>query len=260
MLRQFALAWMLLCSAALAADPEPAPLPRVVVPPKPFGPGSLPLPLVPRPVPVEPVAAPPEQASELSREAARLKAEREALVREREKLTHVTPVAAAADAAELARLRRRMAELFLTLKIDPSGRPRPPSSDDPPARPPRMAPDNEPSSERRLAPTATAKEDPFLLAQLQFRAGQYEASLAAFRRLDPESLSQEERVVVQFFGACCLRKLGKLEEAAAIYRDVADAREDDFLTECAVWHLSAIAWRRDVEKQLEEFRKLRRDR
>ena len=58
----------------------------------------------------------------------------------------------------------------------------------------------------------------------------------------------------------CLRKLGKLEEAAAMYREVADVREDDFLTECALWHLSALGWRREVEKQLAEIRKARPNR
>ena len=57
--------------------------------------------------------------------------------------------------------------------------------------------------------------------------------------------------------ACCLRKLGRLDEAAALYREGANAREDEVLTDCALWHLSAISWRRDMEKQLETLRERR---
>ena len=103
------------------------------------------------------------------------------------------------------------------------------------------------------------RTDPFLLGQAQFRAEEYEAALATFRRTDPEALSHEEKLLLQFFSAGCLRKLGKLEDAAALYREVADAREDDFLTECALWHLGALGWRRDMERQLAELRKARQD-
>ncbi len=99
--------------------------------------------------------------------------------------------------------------------------------------------------------------DPYLLAQAQFRAGQYQEALAGFRVLQPELLSLDERLLVQYLSACCLRKLGKLDEAVTLYREVADACADEFLAECSLWHLSNIGWRRDIEKQLAAIRAAR---
>ncbi len=97
-----------------------------------------------------------------------------------------------------------MAELLLTLKIEPPARPRTSTSDTSPIQPPQTSPNKEPL-DPLPAPTVTGKEDPFLLSQAMFRAGQFEDALAAYRRLDPESLGQEERVIVQYLSpAACV--------------------------------------------------------
>jgi tetratricopeptide (TPR) repeat protein len=195
--------------------------------------------------------------AELLRDLARLKEARESLARERDKLAKGSVAAALADTAELASQRRRLAELLERLDQKRSG-PVASPPDSPPVGPMRPSLVTKPPDPGPALVTST--EDPFLLAQAQFSAGKYEDSLAAYRRIDPDSLSHDERITVQFFTACCIRKLGKLEDAAVLYREVADAREDDFLTECALWHLSSLGWRRDVEKQLAELRKARQER
>ena len=40
--------------------------------------------------------------------------------------------------------------------------------------------------------------------------------------------------------ACCLRNLGKLDEAATLYREVANTQDNDMLADCARWQLSSL--------------------
>src|SRR6185295_5768511 len=231
--RRLALVGLLLTSALLWAE-DPTPLPTTPTTPAP------------------PPEAPADGTTSLLRELDRLKSEREALVRDREKVAKLLPAKTTDAAGELACRELRLAELLDILETNPPT-PRPAPSEPPPVRslPTPSDPNTNPSMPR--PGTVVAKADPFLLAQSLFTAGQYEAALAAYRRIDPESLTQEERVLVQFLSACCLRKIGKLDDAAMLYREVADVREDDFLTECALWHLSALGWRREIEKQLAEL-------
>ena len=53
-------------------------------------------------------------------------------------------------------------------------------------------------------------------------------------------LAVDDRAFVQYMTASCLRQLGKRSEAAVLYRDVADAKDDEFLAECAVWQLTSV--------------------
>jgi hypothetical protein len=99
--------------------------------------------------------------------------------------------------------------------------------------------------------------DKLTLAQTLFQAGETQSALAELRQVDANRLSAKDRVWVQYLTAGCMRKQGNLSEAAVLYREVADAKEDDFLTESAMWHLGFIRWRQDVQKQLEEARKKR---
>jgi hypothetical protein len=75
--------------------------------------------------------------------------------------------------------------------------------------------------------------------------------------IDGNKVSRKERAWVHFLTASCLRKQGKLAEAAVLYREVAEAKEDDFLTESAIWHLGFLRWREDMQKQLDEAKKRR---
>jgi TolA-binding protein len=99
--------------------------------------------------------------------------------------------------------------------------------------------------------------DPPALAQALFRTGDFDGALRTYRMLDPNQLSRVDRPAVQYMIATCLRRLGKLDEAAAAYRDVINSNDDDVLTECAQWQLNALAWRRDLETRLEQLRQRR---
>jgi len=99
--------------------------------------------------------------------------------------------------------------------------------------------------------------DPMGLAQALFQTGDYESALATYRLLDLTSLGKVDRPAAQYMMATCLRKLGKLDEAAVLYREVVNAKEDEALAECAQWQLSAFRWRHDLEGQLEQLRQRR---
>lgn len=102
-----------------------------------------------------------------------------------------------------------------------------------------------------------APVDPWSLAQSLFLAGDHAAALGAYRKLDREQPRPDERIVIQYMIACCLRKLGKLDEASLLYREVANSGGSDILIENAQWYLRAMKDRRELETQLNELRQRR---
>jgi hypothetical protein len=99
--------------------------------------------------------------------------------------------------------------------------------------------------------------DPVALAEALFRTGDYEGALAAYRLLDLHSLGRSSRVGAQYMMACCLRKLGKTDDAASLYREVANSKDDEILADCAQWQLGALRWRHDLESQLRQVQQRR---
>jgi tetratricopeptide (TPR) repeat protein len=210
----------------------------------------------------------PDPNEELVREINRLHKEREDLAKERARLEGRQPDTDTPAALELAQMRQKLGVVLQHLATGAPLVVRPPNTMPESTLNPRQS--NPASASEPQSPTGPTgpgvtantihgrpQGDAYLEAQALFRAAQYKEALAAYRALQPESLDGEERLLVQYLTACCLRKLGKLDDAATLYRQVADAREDDLLTECSLWHLSTIGWRRDVEKQLTEIRTAR---
>jgi hypothetical protein len=102
-----------------------------------------------------------------------------------------------------------------------------------------------------------APVDPLSLAQALYLAGDHEAALNAYRQLEQGEQKPDERIAIQYMIACCLRKLGKLDEATLLYREVANSGGNDILVENAQWYLRAIKDRRELEGQLDELRQRR---
>ena len=75
------------------------------------------------------------------------------------------------------------------------------------------------------------------MAQSLLLAGDHEAALNAYRQLEKEEQKPDERIAIQYMIACCLRKLGKLDEATLLYREVANSGGNDILVENAQWYL-----------------------
>lgn len=234
------------------------------------GDGPLLQPLLKGP-PAQPEQAPPPRIdpSGLKQNVGQLRSEHQAAAAAREAAAQ--DLAGGAYAAESARLKRRLDELLKKL-TQPSPPPLPPREDPvdvlPLPTPPLPAPT--PEKHGQAEPPAPAPKphedappptpgpqgavDPLALGQSLFRANDYAGALQALRQVNSAALRPAERVGLNYLMATCLRKLGKTDEAMTLYQQVAGSRADEVLADCARWQLGAMAWRRDLEKQLEEIR------
>jgi len=98
--------------------------------------------------------------------------------------------------------------------------------------------------------------DPLASGQRLYKAGDFDGALKAFQSVDVTQAGGD-KMFVRYMTGCCLRRAGKLSEAAEAYREVAAAGDDEFLAECAQWQLGSIKWREDTEKQLDRLQQLR---
>lgn len=101
--------------------------------------------------------------------------------------------------------------------------------------------------------------DPLALAQSLFQTGDYANALPAYQAVDSGSAAARDRVAQQYMVATCLRHLGRFDEAAAIYREVAGMREGEVFAECAQWQLNSIRWRRDILTQVDQLKQRRQE-
>jgi hypothetical protein len=157
------------------------------------------------------------------------------------------------------KLRLRIAELLGRLQTKPRATPVPPAEaeqPDPVPTPPAL-PTPAPLPVAPLAQDATAFPTEIALAEVQFQAGQFDRALLTLRHLDAGSLSVREQTWAKFLMAGCHRKLGKLAEAAKLYREVAEVEDDPFLKETAQWQLSLLHWRQELQGELDAMRSQR---
>lgn len=256
---------------AFAQEPVPAPRP---VAPAPVPPGQLPAPrsvapvpptgkLLPAPAPLNPAIVgnglptkPSSKADpqEVLRLLNRLKAEREALATER---TAAAQALTDDDfgAERMAQLRLRLGEYLSKLgarrfpeKIRAAAEAAGPGL---PIRHPEP-----PAGKSEKAPTAPSRPpvDSVALGRTLFRAHDFEGALKAFRQVNLTGLKPEERRPIEYLIATCLKHLGKVDEAAVIYREVANSKGDEILADCAQWQLSTLHWQRDLDRQIHELR------
>jgi len=148
---------------------------------------------------------------------------------------------------ETAQIKKAVKEPPAPIKPAPAPPPTPTAS----GAPPKAA---VPATE----PFAGSVVDALALAPVLFQSGDYEGALTAYRLVSPEAVTPADRVTVTYMTAACLRKLGKTDEAATLFREVANAKGEDVLAECAQWQLSAMRWKHDVETKLDEFRQRRK--
>lgn len=167
----------------------------------------------------------------------KLKADAAALAKERaDAAREVGPTAAE---AERAVLKAQLLDLLKRLGERPAVGPAPKAG----PRPVFEMPD-------RVRPA-----DAVRIAENLFRDADYDAALRVLRLTDRTLLSRDDRAFAQYLTACCLRRTNKRAEAAALYREVADAREDDFLAECAVSQLALMRSADELEAQVEQLRR-----
>jgi hypothetical protein len=145
-------------------------------------------------------------------------------------------------------------------------------ADAPPA-PPAVAPGSTPSPEAPVPPSTSSaaappptiptqeeKESPVDapgLGRVLFLSGDYAKALATYTAIDPAEQIPEDRLVRQYMMACCLRKTGKLDEAAALYREVGNSGGHESLVTNAQWHLQTMKGHQELVAELARLRALR---
>ena len=229
MMRTFAGGVMLMVGCAVMAQGPEIPAPTITK-----GPAQLP--------------APADEKSALEK----LKATRTELKGEREAAAKTLEPDDTGMDVERREMRKKLEELLK--RLDSRGKLPLPDLKAPSRMPALPADPRPPVSAPEAVSAAT---DALLLAQNLYRAGDYPAALRAFRLIDLTLYAREDKAFIQYMTACCLRRTGKLAEAAVIYRDVADSKDDDFVTECALWQLGSLRWREDMEKQLAQLKQRR---
>jgi hypothetical protein len=166
----------------------------------------------------------------------KLKAEAAALAREREEAAK--DVGPPAVATEREVLQARLLDLLKRLESRPAPAPAPRGGTPPP---------------RFEVPDRVRPSDAVRMAENLFRDKDYVACLLVLRQIDRTQLGREDRAFAQYLTACCLRLTDRRAEAAAIYREVADAREDEFLAECAVSQLALMRSAEELQAQLRQL-------
>jgi hypothetical protein len=173
------------------------------------------------------------------------------LARERDALTKPAKPDASGD--ERARLRAQLLDTVKRLENQRKAAAAPK-----PADPNKGAAKDPHPPTKYDIPDGTKPVDPMRLAVQVYKLGDADAALRAFALVDTTVLGKEDRAFTQYMTACCLRQTGKASEAAKIYRDITETKDDPFLTECALWQLAAIRSTQELESQLEQLRSRRK--
>lgn len=190
------------------------------------------IPLSPEPSKVPPVVPAPIPAP-ATRE--QLKADLNALLGERKDLPTEDSLA-----AERARLQSELRMLLDRINSRPAVVPG--VQVNPPPRPiPIPSPDGQ-------------SVNPLRRAINEYRENNFALAYDVLRYIDTNALPREDRAFVQYLKASSLRRSNRINEAAVAYREIADAHEDDFYSECAMWQLSMIREAQELAGQIEQIR------
>ena len=186
---------------------------------------------------------------EATNDPKKLKEQLAELLREREGIVKESAGDSAAS-GEAAKLRKQLLETLSKLEQQkktppPHAEPKKPGGKDHPPEKLDLPTDKEPIDRLRLALNL-------------YKTGDTDAALRAFKLIDVSVLPKEDRAFTQYMTAGCLRKAGKVPEALVLFREIADAKEDGFLTECALWQIGAIRSAQELETQLEQLRARRK--
>jgi tetratricopeptide (TPR) repeat protein len=213
---------------------------------------------------------------DIKADLSKLRLERESLADERRDAARVMQNTFSADSEKLAELRLRAGELLARFSLQQKtlggDAPAPPrinedhNKDKQPKeleskpKPDVKGAEKEKPITSRSGPkeldanlTEGASVNNLAAAENYFRAGNHANALAAYQKVDLGGLPPDSRVMTQYMMATCLRKLGKIEEAAALFKEVTNSKGDDVVVECAQWQLNSISWRDDLQKQIKKL-------
>lgn len=164
------------------------------------------------------------------------------------------------DSQATQRERRELMDLLTKLatkRVTPKLVPVAPEPLAPPVAPPELKHDFTRSVAKASEPHPLVTDkvlDPFALGRALFKAGDYVGAEQAFRKA---KVNDDNRVMLQYLIATCLRKQQQWEQAAKAYRVVAENKDDAALRDLAVWQMDNIRWYQQTEAQIEQLRQLR---
>ncbi len=160
--------------------------------------------------------------------------------------------------AERALHRQRQELLDILTKLATQGisqKPAPKKSDKKPVLASEPAAPVIPDPVEAQTPAVTdAAVDNFALGKVLFRAGDYVKAEQAFRKVVQ---TEDNRLMVKYLIATCLRKRSQWSAAVEAYKEIAASDKDPVLRDLAKFQLDGIRWTQDTEKQIEQLKKQR---
>lgn len=87
-----------------------------------------------------------------------------------------------------------------------------------------------------------------------YRSGDAAAAEELLKLVDTTQLPKEDKAFADYLRAACHRKAGRTGEALKLYRAVAEAKDDPFLSENALVQIAAIKSAQELEAQLEQLK------
>jgi hypothetical protein len=119
---------------------------------------------------------------------------------------------------------------------------------------PTPYPSGPPTRPKGDSGTGSKSLEPIREGMNLFRDNDFEGARRTFQLIDPTVLGREDRAFVRYMLGCSLRRQNRINEAEAIYREVANSPDDEFLANCASWQLSLIRSDQELQLQLEQLR------
>lgn len=207
------------------------------------------------PPPADPVA--PGRPAPPSTDRTNLESEIEALRSDLQAFHALSDdVAKAARSAEAeadrSMLRQRQEMLDLLTKLATQGIAR---KVEKPAAVPAAPPTPAPAPDSIAIPAVTdAAVDQFALGKVLFRAGDFVKAEQAFRKV---AQTDDNRLMMQYLIATCLRKRSQWNAALEMYREIAESKQDPVLRDLAKFQLDGIRWNQETEQQIDQLRQQR---
>ncbi len=224
-------------------------------------PDSLPAPNASEDTAEVSVAPQPNAAKSFDSELERLRQDIAAIKLLREQVAAEANQPLTRDVAVAEEPRRELLDLLTKLatkNVSAKPTPEPPQPQkEAPAPGPRIGAAKAESKPENVAahPLITDKMvDPFALGRALFREEDFVGAEQAFRKV---KVTGDNRVLLQYLIANCLRKQSRWEQAAKAYRIVTDNKDDPALRDLALWQLENIRWYQRTELQLKQLRELR---
>lgn len=202
-----------------------------------------------------PPATPPRTSRpvdliELKRKLAELKTARESLHAESQSTDKDSARSSPDDGNDIAKLRLKLMQQLARLSA--GGKHSPPQELTPVKPTPPEA-----AGPARASVKFEKSTDALSLAHNLYKVGDYENALKAFEQMDLRGMKTEEWAPIKYMMASCYRHLNKLDQAANLYREVANAKADELVAECARWQIASIRSRQELDTQLQNIRRRR---